>query len=146
MAASGDVFAHAGEQAQLDAVGPPVLGHWRHGKPRRIRTDNEIIFTSWVFTTFLKLVGIRHQRIQTCAPWQNGRIERLFGTPAVVAAIGHSDKGGAAIRAGRVRAVLQPCAPTSEPGWLTPAEKWNGLSKVDVLQRPPKRAVLVQSA
>jgi hypothetical protein len=28
---------------------------------------------------------------------------------------------------------------------LTPAEKWNGLSKTDVLQRPPKRAVLVQA-
>ncbi len=51
-----------------------------HGKPRRIRTDNELIFTSRVFTAFLKLVGIRHQRIQVCAPWQNGRIERLFGT------------------------------------------------------------------
>ena len=62
-----------------------LLGHLclaigRHGKPSRIRTDNEVIFTSWVFTTFLKLIGIRHQRIKTCAPWQNGRIERLFGT------------------------------------------------------------------
>lgn len=50
-----------------------LLGHLclaigRYGKPGRIRTDNEIIFASWVFTTFLKLAGIRHQRIQTCAP------------------------------------------------------------------------------
>ena len=52
----------------------------RHGKPSRIRTDNEIIFTSWTFTTFLKLVDIRNQRIKTCALWQIGRIERLFGT------------------------------------------------------------------
>jgi putative transposase len=27
-----------------------------------------------------QLLGIRHQRTQRCAPWQNERIERLFGT------------------------------------------------------------------
>ncbi|MDP2369427.1 hypothetical protein [Rhodoferax sp.] len=78
--AAAALFAHAGEQAQLDVVGPPLPAIGRHGKPGRIRTDNEVIFTSFVFTSFLKLVGIRNQRIQTCAPWQNGRIERLFGT------------------------------------------------------------------
>ena len=53
----------------------------KHGKPSRIRTDNEIIFTGWVFTLFLKLAGIRHQRIQTCALAERARrIERLFGT------------------------------------------------------------------
>lgn len=62
-----------------------MLGHLciaiaKQGKPQRLRTDNERVFTSWVFTTFLRLAGIDHQRIQTCAPWQNGRMERLFGT------------------------------------------------------------------
>ena len=33
-----------------------------------------------VFSTFLKLVGIGHQRIPVCAPWCHGRMERLFGT------------------------------------------------------------------
>jgi transposase InsO family protein len=28
----------------------------------------------------LQLAGIRHQRTQLGCPWQNGRIERLFGT------------------------------------------------------------------
>ena len=62
-----------------------LLGHLclaigRHGKPKRLRTDNEAIFTSFTFRAFLWLAGIGHQRIDTCAPWQNGRIERLFGT------------------------------------------------------------------
>ena len=35
-------------------------------KPTRMRADNKIIFASWVFPTFLKLIGVRHQRIKTC--------------------------------------------------------------------------------
>lgn len=51
-----------------------------HGKPKAIRTDNEAIFTSSAFRRGLKLLGIRHQRTTPGCPWQNGRIERLFGT------------------------------------------------------------------
>ena len=51
-----------------------------HGKPKIIRTDNEAIFTSKTFSRGLKLLGIRHQRTNPGCPWQNGRVERLFGT------------------------------------------------------------------
>jgi transposase InsO family protein len=51
-----------------------------HGKPKIIRTDNEAIFTSRVFRRGLILLGIRHQLTDPGCPWQNGRIERLFGT------------------------------------------------------------------
>jgi transposase InsO family protein len=51
-----------------------------HGKPKVIRTDNEAIFTSRKFRRGLKLLGIRHQLTDPGCPWQNGRIERLFGT------------------------------------------------------------------
>ncbi len=51
-----------------------------NGKPRIIRTDNEAIFTSKTFRIGLKKLGIRHQRTTPGCPWQNGRIERLFGT------------------------------------------------------------------
>ena len=44
------------------------------------RNYNEKVFNSFVFKTFLKLAGIKHQKIQTCAPWQNGRVERFFRT------------------------------------------------------------------
>jgi transposase InsO family protein len=50
------------------------------GRPRILRTDNEPIFTSWLFRTTLWLLGIRHRRSAPFAPWQNGRIERLFLT------------------------------------------------------------------
>jgi putative transposase len=52
----------------------------RFGKPRALRTDNEALFTSKVFRFVLALLGIRHQRSAPFAPWQNGRIERFFGT------------------------------------------------------------------
>lgn len=52
----------------------------RYGKPKIIRTDNEAIFTSQLFTICLWLLGIRHQRTDLHCPWQNGRVERFFGT------------------------------------------------------------------
>ncbi len=52
----------------------------KFGKPKSIKTDNEAVFTSMVFTSFLFLFGIKHQKSDVAAPWQNGRIERFFGT------------------------------------------------------------------
>ena len=62
-----------------------VLGHLflsigRYGRPRAVRTDNESIFASKLFKLALLATGIRHQRTDTACPWQNGRIERFFGT------------------------------------------------------------------
>ncbi len=52
----------------------------RFGWPATLRTDNEATFTSKLFGLALWLLGIRHQRTVLHAPWQNGRIERFFGT------------------------------------------------------------------
>jgi len=52
----------------------------RFGRPQTLRTDNEAMFRSWLFRLSLWLVGIRHQRIEPHCPWQNGRIERFFGS------------------------------------------------------------------
>ena len=50
------------------------------GRSARLRTDNERVFTSRLFRFGLWILGIRHQCIAPFAPWQNGRIERFFGT------------------------------------------------------------------
>ena len=50
------------------------------GAPRFVRTDNEKLLASPLLTLVLRTLGIRHQRIDPFCPWQNGRIERLFGT------------------------------------------------------------------
>lgn len=55
-----------------------AIGQW--GKPRRIRTDNASVFHSRVWRIGLRILGIKRQYSQPGCPWQNGRIERLFGT------------------------------------------------------------------
>jgi putative transposase len=52
----------------------------QYGKPKIIRTDNEAVFTSKLFTLLLWLLGIKHQTTDLHSPWQNGRVERFFGT------------------------------------------------------------------
>lgn len=128
-----------------------LLGHLclaigRHGKPRRIRTDNEAIFASWVFTTFLKLAGIRHQRTPVCAPWCNGRMERLFGTLKPLLRQLVIPKR-AALQAALEDFTLfyNHARPHQNLEGLTPAQVWNGWSKTDLMQTPPKRTVLVQA-
>ena len=51
-----------------------------HGKPRIVRTDNEAVFTSKALRFALLILRIRHQRTDPGCPWQNGRVERFFGT------------------------------------------------------------------
>jgi putative transposase len=51
-----------------------------HGNPKRIRTDNERCFTSDAFQNSIQAAGLRLQTTELHCPWQNGRIERLFGT------------------------------------------------------------------
>ncbi|MCO7227589.1 integrase core domain-containing protein [Pleionea sp. CnH1-48] len=50
------------------------------GFPKNIRTDNEINFCSRLMTTAFTLLNIKHQRTKVAAPWQNGKVERFFGT------------------------------------------------------------------
>lgn len=52
----------------------------KYGKPAKIRTDNEKVFTSFIFRSHLKLMRIKHQLTEVACPWMNGRIERFFGT------------------------------------------------------------------
>jgi transposase InsO family protein len=52
----------------------------RYGAPKVLRTDNEACFTSRRMRFSLALLGIRLRPSAPFAPWQNGRIERLFGT------------------------------------------------------------------
>jgi len=59
----------------LDTI--ETLGHL---KPKYLRTDNEAVFTSLLFRSGLWLLGIKHQRTDVCCPWQNGKVERFYGT------------------------------------------------------------------
>jgi putative transposase len=69
-----------GNQNFYTLAGHVLIAIGRYGKPCAIRTDNAPQLTSRRFRRFLRMLGIRHQRTDVGCPWQNGRIERLFGT------------------------------------------------------------------
>lgn len=50
------------------------------GFPKFIRTDNEACFNSWWMKSCLTLLRIKKQTSAIASPWQNGRIERFFGS------------------------------------------------------------------
>ena len=127
-------------------LGYLCLAIGKYGKPGRIRTDNEIVFTGLVFTTFLKLVGIRHQRIPTGAPWCNGRIERLFGTlKPLLRQLVIPSKAALQLALEEFTLFYNHARSHQNLDGLTPAQKWNGWCKADLLQTQPKRALLVQA-
>jgi len=51
-----------------------------YGFPKKVRTDNETCFTSKLIKLALKLLLIKCQTTDIACLWQNGRIERCFGT------------------------------------------------------------------
>ena len=52
----------------------------QYDKPKFIRTDNEAVFTSTLFRFGLWLLGIKQQTTDIAHPWQNGKVERFFGS------------------------------------------------------------------
>jgi putative transposase len=97
------------------------------GRPRFVRTDNERCFTGRVFSGGLKLLGIRHQRIDLHCPWQNGRVERFFGT--LKAALRKCSFNRAALDAFLVDFTrwYNELRPHLNLGGMTPLEAWEGI-------------------
>ena len=99
----------------------------RHGKPRAVRTDNEAVFTSRTFRFALLLLGMRHQRIDPGCPWQNGRVERFFGTLKArldrLAVDSLETLNGALVE---FRFFYNHVRPHQNLAGLTPAEAWAG--------------------
>ena len=128
-----------------------MLGHLclaiaQHGKPRKLRTDNEAVFNSRVFNTFLKLAGIHHQTTQKHAPWQNGRIERLFGTLKPLLRQLVIPSGGALQAAlDEFKVFYNHARPHQNLHGLTPAEHFVGLRSTDIRQMPIKQVQEVQA-
>lgn len=126
-------------------IGHLCLAIGQHGKPRAIRTDNELVFKSAVFKTFLTLVGIRHQRIPVCAPWCNGRIESFFGrVKPYIRQIQIHSPAGLHNALDDIRHFFNHVRTHQNLAGLTPAEVWQGLTPIDIIQTPPKSAQLVQ--
>jgi transposase InsO family protein len=108
-------------RALLDAIE-------RHGKPRSIRTDNEVVFTSRLFAFALAMLGIRHHRTEPHCPWQNGRVERFFGTlKQKLDGWAVNELGQLQLALGDFRAWYNHVRPHQHLRGLTPAEAWEGI-------------------
>lgn len=106
------------------------------GKPHAIRTDNEAVFNSRLFCFALALLGIGKQTTEWHCPWQNGRIERFFGTLKEQLnrwAVADGDALNASLAV--FRGWYNHVRPHQHLQWRTPMEAWH---KTD-LRRPPKR-------
>jgi transposase InsO family protein len=107
-----------------------------YGRPRAIRTDNEAVFTSKAFRFALLILGIRHQRTDPGCPWQNGRIERFFGTLKSKLDRLAVDSLQALNRAlGEFRFFYNHVKPHQNLAGGTPAEAWSG---DDLFARAPR--------
>ncbi len=101
----------------------------RYGKPCMVRTDNEAVFTSKLFRLALVLLGIRHQRIDRGCPWQNGRVERFFGTlEDKLDRLAVDSFEALNLALGEFRFFYNHVRPHRNLHGLTPAEAWTGAS------------------
>jgi putative transposase len=118
-----------------------LLGHLclaiaDHGKPHAVRTDNEGMFTSPLWAAALRWAGIRHQRIEPGCPWQNGCIERLFGTlKPVLRGLILPTAQALQQALGEFTAFYNAVRVHQNLGRLTPMEAWRGQTRVDVMRR-----------
>lgn len=137
-----------GSRGLLTLAALPDKGSWtllahvflaigKFGKPRSVRTDNEACFTSRVFRGVLLLAGIRQQRSDPGCPWQNGRIERFFGT--LKQKLDQWEVAGFEslnVSLAEFRLWYNHVRPHQHLGGATPAEAW---AQVDPYARPVKR-------
>jgi len=68
------------DKASITLLESLITAIKRYGKPKIVRTDNEAVFTSRLFRFGLWVLGIKHQTTEIACPWQNGKVERFFGT------------------------------------------------------------------
>lgn len=102
----------------------------RFGLPHRIRVDNEACFNARVMKTTLRLLGIRLQTTMLHCPWQNGRIERFFGTlKRKLDRIPIVDGNDLRIKLLEFRAWYNHARPHQHLDGRTPAEVWCGKPK-----------------
>ncbi len=127
-------------------LGQLCLAIGRYGKPKAVRTDNERVFTSGLFKLFFTMAGIKHQRIALHSPWQNGRIERLFGTlKPLLKQLVIPSQAALQMALDEFRLFYNHCRTHQNLGGLTPAQAWNKVTWADLKQNPPKEISLVHA-
>jgi putative transposase len=109
----------------------------QHGLPKSVRTDNESNFKSKRFKRMFKALGIKHQTTGLGSPWQNGRIERLWGTlKQHLNQIQVQNAQDLQHRLSEFAHWYNEARPHQNLGGLTPMEAWEEIDPYDEY-RPP---------
>ena len=123
-------------------LGYLCLAIGRYGKPRKLRTDNEAVFNSFVFKSFLHLAGIQKQTTNVHSPWQNGRMERLFGTlKPVLHQLRISGKVQLQNALDEFRVFYNHCRPHFNLNSQTPAQVWYKQADKGKRKQPKRKVV-----
>src|SRR5574344_46585 len=122
------------DKASITLLKALIAAIERYDKPRAILTDNESVFVSKLFRLGLRILGIRHRRTRVHCPWENGRIERFFGTFKEYAdlVVFHPRRIQEALD--EFRYWYGAVRPHRHLGGRTPDEAWEG---TDPYARPP---------
>jgi putative transposase len=101
----------------------------QYGRPQCVRTDNDAVFVSRLFRLGLRLLGIRHQRIEPGCPWQNGRVERFIGTvKRELATESIADENDVSTALRHIRSWYNHDRPHDHLQGRIPAEVWAGVN------------------
>lgn len=118
------------DKSSLTILRELIVAFRRYGIPARLRTDNEACFVSQTLRIALVLLGIRHQRTELHCPWQNGRIERFFGTlKGKLDRILVADRDDLLDKLFEFRCWYNHARPHQHLAGLTPAEAWANREK-----------------
>lgn len=109
----------------------------KFGLPQRLRVDNEACFNSVPMKAALAFLGIQLQTTALHCPWQNGRIERFFGTlKQQLDRIAVIDGDDLRCKLLEFRCWYNHVRPHQHLLGHTPAEVWDGRDKS---VKPPRR-------
>jgi transposase InsO family protein len=121
-------------------LGALFLAFGEYGVPCLLRLDNHPVHHAKRFKAMMRWTGVRLRFTALASPWQNGRIERLFGT--VKACLRDLDFAVCGIlhvaqSLGQFQYWYNTVRPHQHLGGRTPAQVWRG---IDPYRRAPKQA------
>ena len=100
------------------------------------------MFNSFVFKSFLRLAGIQKQTTNVHSPWQNGRMERLFGTlKPVLAQLRIVGQGQLQSVLDEFRVFYNHCRPHFNLNSQTPAQAWQRQANKSNCKQPKRKVV-----
>ena len=120
-------------------LGTLFLAFGEHGVPLALKLDNHPVHHARWFKRVMRVAGVRLSFTELASPWQNGRIERLFGTlKAALRGYAIADARHLDLSLAQFRFWYNAVRPHQHLGGRTPLQVSQG---IDPYRRPPRRAL-----